>query len=86
MTDEPAAYIAAALSSLGITFHSLVVSRYEPMVFGNLRASVETSAGTLRIIYDRGFFVEADQWPDDAPSMEEIMTELTLRREAANGS
>jgi len=61
MSEEPSTYIIAALSSVGITCQALDISSYDPMVFGNLVAKAETSIGSLSIVYDRGFYVEARQ-------------------------
>ena len=59
MGPEPAAYLRAALEAAGLQVHRLIVEEYAPETFGNLVVVAETSAGELRIIYDRGFYVEA---------------------------
>lgn len=61
MTDHPASYIRAGLSSLGIQCHALKVEGYSPRLFGNFVAVAETDVGTLRIIYDREFYVDVRQ-------------------------
>jgi hypothetical protein len=76
MSDEPANYIRAALCSLGVECGSLRVMRYEPAIFGNLLAEAETDKGGLRIIYDRGFFVELRRWADDALTADRIAEAL----------
>lgn len=59
MGPEPATYIRAALEAVGLQVHQLIVEDFAPDTFGNLIAFAETSAGELRITYDRGFYVEA---------------------------
>ena len=61
MATAPASYVYKALSSLGIRCDELKVEGYSPEVFGNFGAVAKTSVGTLRIVYDREFWVEADQ-------------------------
>ncbi len=61
MATVPASYVYKALSSLGIRCDELSVEGYNPEVFGNFGAVAKTSVGTLRIVYDREFWVEADQ-------------------------
>lgn len=68
------AYIIAALSSVGITCRTLDVFSYDPMMFGNLMAEAETSIGKLKIVYDRAFFVEAEQ--ADTTILDEIVEAL----------
>lgn len=63
MGPEPATYLRAALETVGLQVHRLIVEDYAPDTFGNLVAVAETSAGELRITYDRGFYVEARE-PD----------------------
>lgn len=59
MGPELATYLRAALETVGLQVHRLFVEDYAPDTFGNLVAVAETSAGELRITYDRGFHVEA---------------------------
>lgn len=61
MATVPASYVYKALSSLGIQCDEVTVEGYNPEVFGNFDAVAVTSVGTLRIVYDREFWVEADQ-------------------------
>jgi len=81
MNEEPAAYIIAALSSLGITCWTLDISSYDPMMFGNLVAKAETNIGGLNIIYDRGFYVEARQ---TVIATEQIVEVLEQHKKAAS--
>lgn len=76
MTDDPAAYILAALSSLGVDCRSVRVTRYDPASFGNLLAEAETDRGGLQITYDRGFSVELSGWSDDSISAGRITEAL----------
>lgn len=81
MSEEPMAYIIAALSSVGITCRTLDISSYDPMMFGNLVAKAETSIGELNIVYDRGFFVAAQQ--ADAAILDQIAEALAQHKRAA---
>lgn len=76
------AYIIAALSSVGITCRALNISSYDPMVFGNLVAKAETNIGELNIVYDRGFFVEAQQ--ANATILDQIAEALAQHKRAAH--
>lgn len=76
------AYIIAALSSVGITCRTLDVSSYHPMMFGNLVAEAETNIGALKIVYDRAFFVEAEQ--ADTAILDEIVEALKKHKQAAD--
>jgi hypothetical protein len=81
MSEEPSTYIIAALSSVGITCQALDISSYDPMVFGNLVAKAETSIGSLSIVYDRGFYVEAQQTGTD---IMQIVKALEQHKKAAH--
>jgi hypothetical protein len=87
MIENPAPYIEAALSSLGIICRSLDIQNYDPEHFGNLAAMVETDKGHLHITYDREFYVEAKPWRSGSPSMEQIAAALEQhKRIERNGS
>lgn len=81
MSEEPSTYIIAALSSVGITCQALDISSYAPMAFGNLVAKAETSIGSLSIVYDRGFYVEAQQTGTD---IIQIVKALEQHKKAAH--
>ena len=59
----PSGYLKAALESVGIVVYSIQLEHYSPEAFGNLVARAETGAGYLRIVYDRGFYVETGPTP-----------------------
>lgn len=82
MSEQPTAYIIAALSSVGITCRALDILSYDPMAFGNLLARAKTSVGELNIVYDRGFFVESKQ--DDTNVIEKITKALEHHKKAAS--
>lgn len=81
MSEQPTAYIVAALSSLGITCRALDILSYDMMAFGNLVAKADTSVGELSIVYDRGFFVESQQHDNDV--IEKITEALEHHKKAA---
>ncbi len=84
VSKASATYINAALSSVGITCRALKILEYNPTVFGNLTAEAETSVGKLRIIYDRAFYVDAQQQLEP-PTIEHIIDALERHKKAANG-
>jgi TATA-box binding protein (TBP) (component of TFIID and TFIIIB) len=59
----PSAYLKAALESVNIVVHSIRLEHYQPETFGSLVARAETGVGILRIVYDRGFYVETGPTP-----------------------
>lgn len=63
MGAEPFNYIRLALEAVGLEVEALTVVHYAPEAFGNMVAEVRTNAGELKIIYDRGFYLEARE-PD----------------------
>lgn len=81
MSKEPTAYIVAALSSVGIACRTLDINSYDPMAFGNLEARAETNIGALKIVFDRGFFVESQH--ADTAIIEKITEALDQHKKAA---
>ena len=59
MGPEPAKYVRSALEAVGLEIAALTVTHYAPEAFGNMVAEVRTNAGELKIVYDRGFYLEA---------------------------
>jgi hypothetical protein len=83
MATAPASYVYKALASLGIRCDELAVEGYNPGVFGNFGAVAKTSVGTLRIIYDREFWVEADQPLPPPLSEQSIVSALDYAKRIA---
>lgn len=82
MGPEPATYICAALEAVGLQVHRLIVEDFAPDTFGNLVAVAETSAGELRITYDRGFYVEARESDRFTHVRGKVIDALETAREA----
>ena len=76
----PSDYLRQALESVGIVVHSMHLEHYSPEVFGNLVARAETAVGSLRIVYDRGFYVEAGPTPLAPDLMSRIVAALETRK------
>jgi hypothetical protein len=63
MLSEPTNYIRRALEAVSLEVDALKVEHYAPEAFGNLVAMAQTNVGELKIVYDRGFYLEARE-PD----------------------
>ena len=80
MGSEPATYIRAALEAVGLQIHRLIVEDYAPDSFGNLVAVADTSAGELKITYDRDFYVEAREPDRFASVRDKVIDALVTAR------
>jgi hypothetical protein len=83
--SEPASLVAEAVRDAGLVVKSLVVTDYDPDAFGNLVANVETDAGPLVIVYDRGFFVDWATAPTDEALHARLLEALEHRRKMSFG-
>ena len=83
MNENPARYIRSAFSKASISLHKLIITDYTPESFGNLVAHAETDLGSLRIVYDRSFYIDVvDAGERTQPTDEQIRTLVTALEEA----
>ena len=85
MEDSPLPYIQNALRRVSLSDKDITVTNYSPKVFGNLVAVARTKVGELRIVYDRGFFVDASR-PVDDWLVAELIAALEQERSAFYGA
>jgi hypothetical protein len=83
MNDGPEGYVPHAFEKAGILLHSVEVTDYHPDAFGNFVAYASTGIGPIKLIYDRGFFVEADQAELDDPQLSALLDALESAKRAA---
>ena len=77
MGAEPFNYIRSALEAVGLEVEALAVVHYAPEAFGNMVAEVRTNAGEIKIIYDRGFYLEARE-PDRIADIHDKLIDALL--------
>ena len=86
-TDEgPEPYIRAAFVAVGIPLHRLQITGYDPQHFGDLMAYAATDIGPLKIIYDRGFFVDTLDEGRDSGADDPLIRALVEALESAKRS
>jgi hypothetical protein len=66
---------------VGLSDEGVTVTDYSSKVFGNLVAVAKTDVGELRIVYDRGFFVDTSG-PVDRDVIADLIAVLEQERGA----
>ena len=85
-TAGPDSYIRAAFADVGIPLHRLQITDYDPQLFGNFVAYAVTDIGTLKIIYDRAFFVEVGSNGRDSGADDSLIPALVDALESGKRS